>query len=203
VIHEEQPIEAANILKVWELAQKHGQVLLPDQARTVYERLLTRVLRAGNADWDTELEAKVFKRAEFITWFEKAIYDAAHPGKGGAGKTLEEKLTDAKVADDIIETARTLRLTYLGRLFTPRYSDPEKRAELETEIDARLMRLRQKIDSGELEVSGPTFHSMCMDAIDQVHNELPIKDRPPLPNLYGFMYNLADRCTHRFVRAQS
>jgi hypothetical protein len=203
VIHEEKPIEGANILKVWELAQKHGQVLLPDQARTVYERLLTRVLRAGQADWETELDQKVFKRVDFITWFEKAIYDAAHPGKGGAGKTLEEKLTDAKVADDIIETARSLRLNYLSRLFTPRYSDPEKRAELETEIDARLMRLRQKIDSGELEVSGVTFHSMCMDAVEQVHEALPTKDRPPLPNLYGFMYNLADRCTHRFVRAKS
>ena len=203
VIHEEGPIEAANILKVIALAEKCGQILLVDQARSVYERILTRVLRAGMADWETELGEKVFKRVDFVTWFEKAIYDAAHPGKGGAGKTLEDKLADAKVAKDIIETARTLRLTYLGRLFTPRYSDPEKRAELETEIDARLMRLRQKIDSGELVVSGPTFHSMCMDAIDQVHDTLPLKSRPPLPNLYGFMYNLADRCTHRFVRAKS
>lgn len=203
VIHEEDPIEDANIIKVWELAQKHGQILLPDQARTVYERLLTRVLRAGEADWDTQIEGKVFRRAEFITWFEKAIFDAAHPGKGGAGKTLEDKLVDAKVADDIIETARSLRLAYLGRLFTPRYSEPEKRAELEIEIDARLMRLRQKLDCGELEVSGATFHSMCMDAIAKMHEELPNRDRPPLPNLLGFMYNLADRCTHRFVRAKS
>jgi hypothetical protein len=86
VIHEEEPIEDKNILKVIELAQMFGIVLMPDQARSVYERLLTGVRDAGKADWDTELDKKYFKNAEFVTWFKRAAYDAAHPGKGGEGK---------------------------------------------------------------------------------------------------------------------
>jgi len=203
VIHEEDPIENKNILKVIGLAQEYGIVLMPDQARSVYERLLTRVNQAGKADWDTTLETKYFKNAEFVTWFKRAAYDAAHPRRGGGGKTLEDKLNDAKVAEDVIETARSLRLAYLGRLFTPRYSDPDKREELQNEIDAKLMRLRAKVDSGELDVDGKAFHNLCLSAIDEVHDALPKKNRPPASNLYGFMYELADRCTHRFMRAES
>lgn len=202
VIHEEDPIENKNILKVISLAQGYGIVLLPDQARSVYERLLTRVNQAGKADWDTELEKKHFKNAEFVTWFNQAAYNAAHPSKSGGGKTLEDKLNEAKVAEDVIETARSLRLAYLGKLFTPRYSEPDKREELQNEIDAKLMSLRAKIDSGELDVDGRAFHIQCMSAIDEVHDALPKKNRPPASNLYGFMYELADRCTHRFVRAE-
>lgn len=202
VIHEEEPIEDKNILKVLELAQGFGIILLQDQARSVYERLLTRVRDAGKADWDTELDKKYFKNAEFVTWFKRAAYDAAHSSKGGGGKTLEDKLKDAKVAHDVIESASSMRLTYLGKLFTPRYSDPDEREELQNEIDAKLMRLRAKIDSGEFEVDGQAFHNLCLSAVEEVHGQLRKKNRPPLPNLYGFMYELADRCTHRFVRAK-
>lgn len=202
VIHEKDPIEVKNILKVIQLAQSQGQIIMVDQARTVYERLLTRVRDAGLADWDTQLDCKVFKNAEFVAWFKNATYFAAHPSANVAGKTLEDKLNAAAVAPDIIETARSLRLAYLGKLFTPRYSDPDKREELENDIDAKLMRLRAKIDSGETDNDGPAFHNMCLDAVEQIHEALPVKDRPPISNLIGFMYNLADRCTHRFVRAK-
>lgn len=203
VIHDNEPIENKNIIKVIELAQAYGQILVVDQARALYERILTRVRDASLAEWDTEREKKVFRQADFVTWFTQSAYDAAHPGRNGAGKTLEDKLKDAHVTDDVIETARSLRLKYLGTILTPRYSDPEKRAEVETEIETRLMRLRTRIDSGELSVDGPIFHSLCQSAVDDVYAALPEKHRPPLPNLYGYMYNLADRCTHRFVRATS
>jgi hypothetical protein len=202
VIHEEEPIEDKNILKVIELARRFGIILMPDQARSVYERLLTSVHDAGRANWDTEHDKKYFRNPEFISWFKRAAYDAAHPGKGGGGKTLDDKLTDAKVADDVIDSACTMRLTYLGKLFTPRYSDPDQREELQNVIEAKMMRLRAKIDSGELEVDGQTFHNLCLSTVEEVHEELPKKNRPPLPNLYGFMYELADRCTHRFVRSK-
>ena len=203
VIHENEPIETTNIIKVMRLAQAIGQILIVDQAHTVYERILTKVSDAGLADWDMDKEKKLFRQLEFVTWFTQATYDAAHPGKNGAGKTLEDKLIEATVAPDVIESARSMRLRYLATLFTPRYSDPERRAAVETDIEARLMRLRTQIDSGELEADGPSFHNLCMSAIDNVHESLPKKNRPPLPNLYGYMYNLADRCTHRFVRAKA
>jgi hypothetical protein len=147
VIHAVRSIENDNILKVMQIAQSHGIVLLVGQARAVYEHILTRVHTAGLADWKTEREKKEIRRADFINWFARASHDAAHPGNGRAGKALHDKLKDANAADDLIESAGSMRLKYLSGLYTPKYSDPNLRDTIEGEIEARLMRLRAQLDT--------------------------------------------------------
>ena len=70
------------------------------------------------------------------------------------------------------------------------------------EVSAVLQGLRAKLDSGEIADNGMLFHAECLKAIEQLqsrHMDL----RPPLSVLQGCMYDIADRCVHRFRRASA
>lgn len=203
VVHSQESVRDANLLKLAKLAQLHGQLLMVDQVQAIYERILTKVRDAGLAAWDREPDKKRIIQSGFRVWFGQAVDETVHPSLPGAGKALEGKLADAAVATDLVESAGSMRRHYMNDLLTPKYSAPGQRAKLEGTIEARLMTLRALLDGGEIADDGPAFIARCHKAIDEIHNKLPEKERPPIQNLYGYMYNLADRCTHRFVRAKA
>ena len=203
VVDSLEAIWNANLVKVAELVQANSQFLAIDQIREIYQALLIQVHDAGLADSRVDPNKKKLVRANATTWFVNAVNDAVHPARNGTSKTLERKLNDAKVATDIVETAASLRRRYRTALLTPKYSDSDKRLRMEGEIEARLQSLRADLDCQVLTDDGVAFHARCLREVKAVHDSLPPKDRPPLQNLQGYMYNLADRCTHRFVRASA
>jgi hypothetical protein len=203
IVHSLDSINDKNLIKVAELAETHGQFLATDQIREIYQKLLAQVHDAGLADWRREPEKKKFKRDDLSRWFADAVTNAVHPALNGTGKELSRKLIEAGLSNDVVESATSLRQHYRSSLLTPRYSDPERRLKLEGEIEAHLLTLRSNLDCGNLIDDGPTFHSRCLNEVKSLHEKLSPKDRPPLQNLVGYMYNLADRCTHRFLTASA
>jgi len=179
-----------------------GQYLTSDQVEEVYQRLLTKVYDGGLARWDTEMGKKKILRSDLVAWFDVAVNDAAHPGQHGTGKTLEAKLKDAGIDPDQFAEIAEMRQRYRSERLTPKYS-PETRKEVEAEIRARLMTLRANLDGKMIDVDGVQFHAMCINEINVLRASLKDGQRPPSEHLYGYMYDLADRCTHRFVRAKS
>jgi hypothetical protein len=203
VVHSLDAISNANLIKIAELAKSHGQFLAIDQIREIYQKLLTQVHDAGLADWKCEPEKKKFRRADLSTWFADVLTNAVHPALNGTGKALSRKLLEAGLSADAVESAISLRHHYRSSLLAPKYSDPDRRLRIEGEIEAHLLTLRSNLDCGNLADDGPTFHSRCLNEIKALHERMPSKDRPPLQNVVGFMYNLADRCTHRFLKASA
>lgn len=203
VVHSLDAIINSNLLRISKLGQALGQFLATDQANELYQKLVAKVFEAGLADPKGEPKKKKILRAELSQWFEDEVNRAVHPAADGTGKTLAQKLTEAQVAADAIESAGSMRHKYRIALLAPKYSDTKQRMKIEGEIEARLLALRSDLDCGNLPDNGVAFHARCLNEIKTVHDDLPKRDRPPLHHLVGFMYNLADRCTHRFIKASA
>ncbi len=181
----------------------HDPLAAMDQLEELYQRIVTKVFDGGLAKWDKEAGKKKILRNDLLHWFAGAVADAVHPGYHGTGKKLEAKLRDAGIPDDQYEAIAFLRLQYRNEGLTPKYAELQPRKQVECDIYAKLHSLRTKLDGKEIEEDGRAFHARCIAMIDEVRRELPEVDRPPAENLYGYMYNLADRCVHRFMRAKT
>ncbi len=201
-VHSLDAVRQANLWRLSALVENSGQFLARDQIEELYQRFLTKVYDGGLARWDTEAAKKKIIRAELLAWFDAAVHDAVHPGQHGTGKRLEDKLRDAGIDPDQYEAVAEMRHRYRLERLTPKYAS-EARSDAEAQIRARLMTLRANLDGKLIDVDGVAFHAMCINEINGVRESHNASERPPAENLYGYMYDLADRCTHRFVRARS
>lgn len=172
-----------------------------DHVEELYQKLLTKVYDGGLARWDTEIGKKKILRADLLTWFTQAVANAVHPGKLGTGRTLEGKLQDAGIPADQYESIAEMRQRYRLERLTPKYDAPETQLAVESDIRGRLVTLRANLDGRIIEVDGAEFHALCINEINAARLSIREQSRPPAEILYGYMYDLADRCTHRFVRA--
>lgn len=114
-----------------------------------------------------------------------------------AGTRLKEKLARAGLAEGDIAAALMSRQRYLAERFRPQYLRLGDLSHLSDEVSAVLQGLRAKLDSGEIADDGIGFHAECLKRMEQLqhsHSDL----RPPLSVLQGCMYDIADRCVHRF-----
>jgi len=138
VVHSLESLRDANLIKISQLVQANGDFLAIDQIREIYQALLTQIHDAGLADWSRDANKKKLLRATVNAWFAAAVNNAVHPARNGTSRSLETKLKHAKLSDDMVEAAASLRRKYRAALLTPKYSDSDKRLAVEGEIEARL-----------------------------------------------------------------
>ncbi len=200
-VHSLDSLRQANLWRLSGMVQNLGQFLATDQIEELYNRLLIKVYDGGIAQWGTESGKKKILRDDLRAWFSEAVQNAVHPGQHGTGKRLEEKLRDAGIAHDQFEAISEMRHRYRLERLTPKYAS-QNGSNLESQIRAKLMTLRANLDGRLLEVDGVTFHAMCINEINDVCKTINESETPVTENLYGCMYDLADRCIHRFVRAR-
>lgn len=198
VCHSSEALENANLLKLRHVGCALGMFLAEDQWDEMYKKILRRVQDAGRAKWEIDPEAKKLKQDDFLNWVKKLMSKAQHPGAGGKGEQLREKMEGAGIPPDSIEIAQEQRRSYRSRALSPGYMDLSKRQEIEMDTQAHLHQLISKLDAGQLSDTGVEFHSRCLDCLSEIrqHN----KGEIPLSLLQGYMYYLADRCLHRFTR---
>lgn len=202
-VHSLEAVKQDNLWRTSNLVEKSGQFLARDQVEELYQKLLTKVYDGGLARWDTEIGKKKILRADLLAWFMKAVNDAVHPGKLGTGKTLEGKLLAAGIPADQYESIAEMRQRYRLERLTPKYNAAETQSAVESDIRGRLVTLRANLDGRLIDVDGVAFHALCINEINTARLSLREQSRPPAEILYGYMYDLADRCTHRFLRANT
>lgn len=202
-VHSLDAVKQDNLWKTSRFVEKSGQFMARDQVEELYQKLLTKVYDGGLARWDNEIGKKKIIRAELLAWLSQAVTDAIHPGKLGTGKTLDSKLNAACIPEDQHETIAEMRQRYRLERLTPKYAANGVQSALESDIRGRLMTLRSNLDGRLIEVDGVAFHALCINEINAARLSLREQSRPPAEILYGYMYDLADRCTHRFVRANT
>jgi hypothetical protein len=198
VCHSSEALENANLLKLRHVGCALGLFLAEDQWNELYRKILRRIQDAGRAKWEADPEAKKLKRDDFLNWFQNLISKAQHPGVGSKGEQLCEKMVSAGISNDLIEVAQEQRRAYRSRTLNSGYMDLSRRQEIEMDTQAHLHQLVSKLDAGQLRDTGVEFHSRCLDCLSEVrqHDEGEIS----ISFLQGYMYYLADRCLHRFMR---
>lgn len=202
-VHSLDAVKQDNLWRTGNLVEKSSQFLARDQVEELYQKLLTKVYDGGLARWDTEIGKKKILRADLLAWFTQAVTDAVHPGKLGTGKTLEGKLQTAGIPADQYESIAEMRQRYRLERLTPKYDATETQLAVESDIRGRLVTLRANLDGRLIDADGVAFHALCINEINAARLSLREQSRPPAEILYGYMYDLADRCTHRFVRAST
>jgi len=189
-----------NLIAITQLIEALGYYVVHDQVDEVYARLVSKVSNAGAADWRRDREEKKITRQSLHIWLIAAL-EALRPAARG-GQRLREKMEKASLPEDSVSAALAERNSYRQEVLTPRYFSPSEHRLMEDEVAAALHSLRSRLDSGDYADDGRQFHLICRDRLENLRHELPVEKRPPLAFLNGCMYNMADRCAHRFRRAE-
>jgi hypothetical protein len=202
--HDLYAVHNDNLLCIRKISEIIGEYLASDQIEELYTKLLAKAEAAAKTDWDQGADKKKICRAEFITWFNQLIQKAAHPGQATAGTNLTRKMQLAGLQHET-ETAAMLRRRYRESILQPRYTSSPERSLVEGEIESALHKLRSNLDADIIQDNGPSFHSRCLKEISNIRSKLEnfndIETVPLEHLLIGFMYNLTDRCPHRFTKA--
>ena len=204
--HDLDAVRNDNLLCIRKISENIGEYLAGDQIDELYAKLLAKAESAAKAEWDQGADKKKICRAEFISWFNQLIQKAAHPGQEKAGTNLTRKMELAGLQHEI-ETAARLRRRYRESILQPRYLSSPERSLVEGEIEFVLHKLRSNLDAQTIQDDGPSFHSRCLTKISNIRSKLEKSkelESVPLEHLLvGFMYNLTDRCPHRFTKANT
>jgi hypothetical protein len=196
VVHSLDALEARNRLALTIEMERLGIVLLVDQIDELYSKLVRLVFDAALA---TKPPDKKLKRPDVLEWITKTANALAYPATV-SGTRMVEKMKAADLPPDAIQAAHDTRWIYRQRMLTERYSAPLEYAQVEAEVVAHLNGLRAKLDSGALTDDGPAFHYRCLEKLEHLHASHPSAGKLGLGFLQGCMYNVTDRCGHRFLR---
>jgi hypothetical protein len=196
VVHALDALEKRNILALAIQLERLGIALFVDQTIELYNKLVRLVFDAALA---TKPADKKLKKADVLEWITRTANALAYPATVG-GTRMVEKMKAANLPGDAIQAARDTRWIYLRRMLTERYSSPNEYRQVEVEVVAHLNGLRAKLDSGALTDDGPAFHHRCLEKLEHLHASHPSAGKLGLGFLQGCMYNVTDRCGHRFLR---
>jgi hypothetical protein len=197
---EAEALEASNHLALQDLANAYGHQLGPDQRAEIYQRILGRVKDAAESPWLPDPAPKKISRITFIEWLNELLQ---YPGQNGTDTVLREKMNHAAIESDMIQSAVLLRWHYLSTLRRPQYLSLERREDIQGEIAGRLHTLRSRLYSGEIEPDGTAFHRACLQTVEDIFEGWDPSTRPALPFFQGCMYEMTNRCVHRFDRVAS
>lgn len=191
-------LKDSNMVKLTRVLANRGTTLFPDQLGELYSGILTLAREAASADWGVSPSTKKLCKQCMENWLDEYLQKRqALPAT--AGTRLRDKLIQAGLEEGDITASFESRRQYMAERFNPQYLKLGDLTHLGSEVSALLQGLRAKLDSGEMADNGIQFHSECLKAIEQLktqHAEM----KPPLSVLQGCMYDIADRCVHRFRR---
>lgn len=191
-------IEDGNVLKLIKYCENTGPYLASDQCHELYKKILCHVQHAAQAEWAINPDLKRVTRSNFLILLKELLAEATNSKKTSKGVLLNEKMKNAHLPPSTIEVAQEQRRVYRQLTLNPAYMDLSKRREAEMETQAHLNHLLSKLDAGSLADSGVEFHSRCLDKLSELQQGF--NGEIPLHLLQGYMYQLADRCLHRFTR---
>ena len=192
----ETALKNCNLLALQQLAESLGSPLFSDQVEELYQQILRKAQDAACADWNVDPNKKKFMKEGFCVWLKKTIQIIAHPASSRTGKRMREKMEAAGLPPDYVESAHTARQAYRKYLLHPTYQKLDDLSLIESEIVSILHRLRSELDAGFISDRGIQFHARCLSALEEVRSRS--SSDIPIFFFHGCMYNITDRCLHRF-----
>ena len=194
-----QAVKNANKLLLFNFAKEIGEYLFPDQLEEIYNKLLQKVHNAAAPEKQAGMQEKIIKRDEFYQWLKKLIIQQLYPSTVGSD-ALRKKMNDATVPSASVDTAVEQRRRYRKERLSPEYLSLLDMEKVEGNIAAELHQTLVKLDAGQINESGIQFHSRCLGLIRDIHNSMSKSVQTPLYFFQGYMYDLTNRCLHRFFK---
>lgn len=193
-------VRDANLRALLDLARQVNWTILYEQAELLLSELRTWVKAAGEARWEPDRDKKIILRTQVEEWWatrrQELVEGASEPGGG----KLTGKLEDIGAEDTQIRMARELRRRYGAEIRTPRYMEDEQINRLQTLVSSALITLRSAYLAGEIDPTGQEFHSLCLKHLDALNAAEAAQGIDVGGFLKGCMYDITDRCLHRFSR---
>jgi hypothetical protein len=192
-----------NLLRVITITSKEGRPLLPEQAEIILQELRQKAKDAGDAKWADGKDKKMLERAQLLAWWNARIQALIDGSSTISGGKLEGKMTAAQLPAAIIGLAKELRRDYAAASRTSKYSSSGRDEILRSRVKATVQSLQSSLHSGELNLNGKEFHTLCLTRMDQINENRPKGTPDQSAFLKGCMYDIADRCLLRFERSNS
>jgi hypothetical protein len=161
-----------------------------DQKEELYQKFLALVQDASTMNVE-----HVFNKDYLDKWMDKQLSNFSIPKKGS--ERLVEKLEAIKLDSSLIEVAKDFKWKYTLECLNHNFTSRSAINKFKEEVQCMLQTLKIKIDTGELQLESIAFHKYCLaeiDALAQKHNIEQNLAR-------GCMYDITNRCMHRFIRA--
>lgn len=200
VRHRNEAIARDNLLRLIEISNREGHVLLVDQAETLLLELRGLAKAAGDAKSKSDWDEKIITRSKLRGWWEQRVEEIVSGASAPSGGKLRDKMKEAKLPQDVVNLALDMRRRYAQSSRTPRYMETEFGESLQDRVKAEVLSLRSKLVAGELDLDGPGFHDLCVARLDMINASLQPDAEDQSAFLKGCMYDIADRCMVRFVR---
>lgn len=197
----ESSLSATNKLALHQHIVSLGHNLFPDEINEIYLALLSEARHAATANWGSNPDQKKIKKSSLASWLRKEV-DARRSPPAVAGKRLEDKLEHAGLVKGDITACVESRHQYLVERYKPKYLNVSELQRVENEVSATLLALRANLDAGVINDDGVAFHAECLNHIGVLQSSFG-ESAPPISLMQGCMYNIADRCVHRFRRAST
>ena len=192
-----------NHLKLERVLELNGLTLDSGHRESLYSRIFLRVQDASLACGRTQKTLKRLKKDELLTWLKTQAEQVVNPKPAGTSAALERKMTAALVPAVSIEAAKEQRRRYLQEIRNPKFLNLESRDEIEDRALAQLHRLKTQLDAGRFPDDGRQFLDRCQKTLLDIRNSLSSEAIPPDSFMFGYLYDVMNRCQHELVRASA
>lgn len=193
-------IANTNLLRLIELSAREGRYLLPEQAQVLLTELREWVKSAGEARWIPDRDKKIITRSALCAWWGRRLAEIHEGATAPGGGKLSAKLDEIGTGAETIALAVEMRRDYAAMMRTPRYMAEDETTALQQRVKSEMMTLRARYSAGHLDVDGAEFLTLCLDRLNAVNGERPAGEQDRSAFLQGCMYDITDRCLHRFAR---
>lgn len=190
-------LEYRNLHHLRTFGDEHGRHLQEDQWLEVYKKIVQRAQDAAMQLDQYAPEVGHIRKEEFAEWLLTVIDRAARPHQHGV-EALEDKLRAASLADRI-DHAVSQRHEYQRRRFQSGYFTTVQREDVEAAARYQLNKLVVQLDAGEI-APGRPFYLRCLVELEALAQDFPGQKFIWTSFLEGYMYEVAQRCVHRFGR---
>jgi hypothetical protein len=198
--HSEDAVRKDNLLRLLRLGIAEGRALLPEQAESLLDDMRASVAAASAARWEPNRDAKVVTRLDLRAWWERRSREIIEGAAAPSGGKLAAKMQETGLPDEMIALALELRRDYAAEARTPRFLELDEGERLQRRVKAELASLRARFLAGMLNLDGVGFHALCLDRLIAVSGERSAGSYDQSAFLQGCMYDIADRCLHRFTQ---
>ncbi len=196
----EKAVIDKNLIKLAKIVAGYGSYLAPDQIEVIYEKLLNIVSSAAASDVTSEKKITINNLDELM---KKIILDARYPRSESSNNKMVEKMRNAELPEEYIDTAKEQRRLFLYELYSPKYMPIDDIDIVAGQVQSKLLKLRVDLDTSSSATSGIDFFRKCINELENLENVLREQFYLSPTIVQGAMHELANRCLHRYVRIKT
>jgi hypothetical protein len=178
------------------LRYERNAFLFDDQVENIYSKLLVWVFNASFEDVILNTECYKISLKQLNDWLDFEILSAGIP-KGGTEK-LELKLNQINIDDVTINSAKEMKWKYKSETLSHTFFSANSINLLQMEIAGKLHQMKLDFDNDYTKADSKFFHKECCDEVSIIAQKNNISVALGL----GCMYDITNRCSHRFTKPQ-